>query len=139
VKRDWKRWEFKRKDRQSNDLWGMENRIWDYESPTGIVIVKVLFDRLLCMFGWKRKVIIRMETYRDLYVPHIPHEKVETKDFNHHWLRIEGVLVRVVEHSQSVQLTIEGELPEELSQKLVFDLKDKLELIEETEYEVIAI
>lgn len=44
-KRDWKRWEFRRKDGQSNNLWEMGDRIWDYQCPSGIVIVKVLFDR----------------------------------------------------------------------------------------------
>jgi hypothetical protein len=56
-------------------------------------------------------------------------------EFNIHRIRVEGVVVRYQEDSSSIRMTVEGKLADRLLDKLVSDLKGKLERIEGKKYQ----
>jgi hypothetical protein len=69
-----------------------------------------------------------------LYTPSIAHEAVPQNEdeFRIYRIRIAGVVVRYVEESYTVQVTIEGELPTAIVGSLQEDLTRKLALLEQS-------
>ena len=72
-----------------------------------------------------------------LYQPGIPHE-VLSKDpdkYGVYRIRIDDVVVRYVEDTHSVQVTVEGDLPAEAIEHIRDDLIEKLEVLEQSPIE----
>lgn len=72
---------------------------------------------------------------KNLYTPNIPHRSIpkDKEEYNVYRISIEGVIVRYVEDSRTVQVTVEGELPEETIEILKADVLRKFSLLENTE------
>src|SRR5262249_54107149 len=68
-----------------------------------------------------------------LYTPPVPHEPLPASedDFRVHRIRVDGTVVRYVEESHTVQVTVEGELAPETVRQLRQDLRRKLQSIEQ--------
>ncbi|MEO0975092.1 MAG: hypothetical protein AAFX85_18545, partial [Pseudomonadota bacterium] len=66
------------------------------------------------------------------YAPDQADEVLADRDdeYNVHRIRIGDVVVRYVEDIDSIQVTIEGQLPEALIRQLKADLVEKLSLLE---------
>jgi hypothetical protein len=75
----------------------------------------------------------RPDLLDSLYRPSVPHECIpedEDEWGEVHRVRVEGVVVRYEEDMWRVQVTVEGELPEELVEVLRRDLTETLEALE---------
>lgn len=128
--RKWVCWEMKRSDHKGNYLWRIKNTLWERE------------------VNWQKeyqehnKELIQQlgkepdfEVFKKLYKPDIPHEQQPKNEdeYNVYRINIDGVIVRYVENSHLVQVTVEGELPETVIDKLKADLLEKFSLLENTD------
>ena len=68
------------------------------------------------------------ELLSKLYRPNVPHTKLPEREdeFGVYRISIDGVTVRYVEESYSVQVTVEGKLPSQTIEALKTDLLEKL-------------
>lgn len=132
IERRWQRWAVRRRDRKPNRLWGVRQALfkrqvrWEKEFSREV-------EELTKALGAEPDLDLALE----LYQPDLPHEeipKVES-EYNVFRIRINGVVVRYVEDSHSVQVTIEGDLPQASAQTLVSDLVTKLSTLENAPYE----
>ena len=73
-----------------------------------------------------------LDLFARRYQPPVPHEKLGAADaeYNVHRIQIAGVTIRYVEGRLSVQLTVEGELPQPTLAVLTRDLLEKLAALE---------
>jgi len=133
TERRWQRWEITRKDGDPNHLWQfrlaacwrgvelpkeLEKQLRDLVQDLGAAPDLDLWDKLFC--------------------PPVPHEKMPANDDEHGVTRIkiEGVIVRYVEDMRTVQMTVEGDLPESLTETLAADLDEKITRLENVPCEV---
>lgn len=128
--RKWIRWEIKRSDHKSNHLWEMRNALWYRESnwqENYQKDIKGLIEEL--------GVEPDFEVLKSLYSPNLTHEKIPDNPDENKVYRIDigGVTVRYVEDWAIIQVTVEGELSENLIEILKADLLEKLSLLENTE------
>ena len=60
-------------------------------------------------------------------------------EYNVHRIKVEGTVVRYVEETDSIQMTVEGELPQKTLDALTRDLRDKLSALENAPCELIGL
>ncbi|MFN0057398.1 MAG: hypothetical protein ACKVX7_02990 [Planctomycetota bacterium] len=120
--RNWQRWEVLRRDRKSNGLWKKRRLLWDCGSSFALLRPKNVDEATR----------VQLDIVSNLYRPPIPHEQMPTVEFEFNVFRIkvDGIVVRYVEDTYSVQLTIEGELPTATVEVLTSDLSKKLGVVE---------
>ncbi len=132
IERRWQRWVVRRRDRKPNRLWEIRQALFSRQ---------VRWEKEFCGQVEELSKALGAEPDLDLalklYQPHLPHEEMpkvqsEYKVFR---IRINGVVVRYVEDSHSIQVTIEGDLPQASAQTLVSDLVTKLSTLENAPYE----
>ncbi|PPD39831.1 MAG: hypothetical protein CTY16_18295 [Methylobacter sp.] len=130
TERKWPRWEVKRLDRKSNHLWEIGMALFDFEMGWSDKYAKSI-ENLSEALG-KTVDINHIEMAKVLYTPDIPHTKLpEVEDeYNVHRLEIDGVIVRYVEDSRHIQVTVEGSLPENIIEQLKSDMLKKLAFLE---------
>ena len=82
-----------------------------------------------------------LELFDRLYKPAVAHEAVANSEDEHNVVRIkvEGVVVRYVEEMGSIQMTVEGDLPQKTSDALTRDLIEKLSKLENAPCELIRL
>lgn len=82
-----------------------------------------------------------LELFSRRYKPSIAHEPLEHREDEHgvHRIKVEGVIVRYVEGMHSIQITVEGELPEGVAKSLSADLLDKVAKLENTRCTLVAL
>jgi hypothetical protein len=133
--RQWKRWEMNRSDRKPNQLWYMRQAIW-YRDMNWQENYPRDMNKLIEELGKKTD----FGVLKNLYSPNIPHQNIpkneDDEEYNVYQICIEGVIVRYVEGSVSVQVTVEGELSEEIVEILKSDLLEKFSLLENTECDI---
>ncbi len=132
TERHWQQWEFRRKDGGHNRLWKIRLALWTRRA------------------GWEKEHAEHFEKLREelgagpdldivanLYRPGIPHEEMKSGEDEHRTFRIkvDGVVVRYVEDMTSIQMTIEGEQAQEVTDVLTADLVEKLTRLENALYE----
>lgn len=127
--RQWKRWEVKRCNRKYNHLWEMRNRESNWQENYQKNIKKLIEE-----LGKEPN----LDLIKSLYSPNIPYQNIpeNDKEYKIYRICIDGVIVRYVEGSVSVQVTVEGELPEETVEILKSDLLEKFSLLENTECDI---
>lgn len=133
TQRKWARWEMKRRDRKYNFLWYIRRALtslrfnWkdDYEKE---------IEHLSRELGFAPDV----ESVAGIYSPDIPHEQLpETDDeYNVFRIRVNGVVVRFVEESHGIQVTVEGELPSEIVEIIKAHTLKKISVLENAEYDI---
>ncbi len=127
TERNWQRWEIVRQDGKPNHIWHIRQALWSRE------------------FNWEKEFHDEMEKLRVelgaspdldllkiLYCPAIPHEqmpKVE-EEYNVFRNKVDGIVVRYVEDNHSIQMTVEGELPQPTVEVLASDLREKMVILE---------
>ncbi|HEV7924992.1 MAG TPA: hypothetical protein VGR14_06530 [Verrucomicrobiae bacterium] len=150
----WQRWEIRRVDRNLNHLWQIRLALFcrdarlvqEFQSQNEEVTQELGAAPDLALVpklyrpGVLHDEIPKVEEAR-AYPPRWPAgllqedtPKVED-EHNVFRIRIDGIVVRYVEGSHSVQMTVEGELPQESSQALAADLVTKLSALENAPYE----
>ena len=125
TNRRWPRFEVHREDRGLLHLWLMEQALFskkvgwdDYDSQVAALTQQLGGPALL-------------DLVPELYRPSVPHEVVR-EDHRVRRIRVGDVIVRYVEDSFHIQVTIEGELPAEYVEQLRLDLVGKLGELERT-------
>ncbi len=133
TERRWQRWEFRRKDRQGNSLWYIEQALWSRDIGREKDLQKEM-EELTERYGSAPD----LDLAARLYQPEIPHETMPRgeDEYNVVKIRIDGVIVRYVRGMYSIQMTVEGDLPRPTIDALTFDLLGKLSILENTPYEL---
>ena len=65
-----------------------------------------------------------------LYSPDVPHSQMPQQEYNVFRINVDGVIVRYVEDLYNVQVTVEGNLPEDVIEKIKSDVLEKFSLLE---------
>jgi hypothetical protein len=133
TNRNWVRWEVTRIDQKANKLLEIRIALAYFEGKWEDSYNKAI-NKLKKEIGK----IPDFNILRSLYKPKILHHQIpEYEEENEvHRIKIDNVIVRYVEDSWSIQVTVEGELPEKTINILKSDLVEKLSLLENTKYEL---
>ena len=72
--------------------------------------------------------------FETLYAPPVATEIIgkDEDEFRVYRIRVDDVIVRYVDDSYTIKVTVEGELPESLVEQLKKDITDKLAALEQT-------
>jgi hypothetical protein len=125
--KNWSRWEIKRTDGKSNHLWEVRQALWHIE-VNWIEDFQKSIKTLHTALGHE----LDVKVIRDIYNPDVPHEAVpEVEDeYQTYRILVDAVTVRYVEDMDSVQVTVEGRLPESTIAQLLENARYKLAYIE---------
>lgn len=123
TERRWQRWEIVRRDRKPNHLWGIQQALWHREVRWDKEFREQM-EQLNRELGREPN----LDLMATLYQPGVPHEQRPAVESEYRVLRIsvEGITVRYVEDMRSIQLTVEGELPQQIVDVLTSDLLGKM-------------
>ena len=126
--RRWTRFEVFRQDQDQIHLWSMRQALWyrQYGSDKAEE-----WDRQLqAELGSPAK----LDFLPLLYRPPVAHEELpkDPEAYGVHRIRVGTVVVRYVEDTPTVQVTVEGELPAEDIEQIRVDLIQKLEALEQS-------
>lgn len=129
--RKWPRLEIVRSDFKPNHLWEIKEALWG-KTVGCHTNLEASLNRL-ATYGLNPNLEVAVQ----LYHPEFPHEdvlkNVDTEDeYDVFRIKINGVVVRYVESMHSVQLTAEGELPQDIIDRLGNDLLHKMQQLENT-------
>lgn len=131
AKRDWPRWEVSREDNRSNSLWEIRQALWSFN-----VGWKEDYEESLLRLEDELGMIPDVKSVESLYRPAIVHEPLpdQEEEYDIYRIIVEKTVVRYVEDSHCVQITVEGELPELTVRHLVEDVREKLSKLENRKY-----
>jgi hypothetical protein len=133
TERKWQQWEIRRKDGKNNRLWELQIALWERKAGPDKEF-KERMERLTQGYG----VTPNLDLVINLYRPGVSHEPIEEVEGENRIfrIRVEGVVVRYVDDTWSIQMTVEGELPQETIDALTSDLVEKMIALENTSYEL---
>jgi len=125
--RRWPRFAVHREDRKMLHLWEMRQALWS--KSVGWDDFEPTVERLRRDLGDTPRLDILPELYR----PKLAHAVLPDDEAEHqtHRIRIGGVVVRYVEDSFTIQVTVEGELSADDVARLRSDIAAKLEALEQ--------
>ncbi len=136
TNRQWTRWEVKRRDKKFNQLWELRQALWRLENNWENSYQKDM--RTLTKSLGKTPDLLLVN---ELYKPNHTHKALpeNEEEYGIYRISIDDVVVRYVEEFHCVQVTVEGELPENIINLLKDDLLTKVSLLENTKYELTVI
>ena len=122
----WPRFEIHRLDRRPNHLWQLRQLAWS--QSVGWDDVEKWARELTEELGDPP----RSDILPTLYSPRIADEiyPADVNEYNVYRIRVGDIPVRYVENTFAIQVTVEGQLPDEAVQELKNDLTIKFELLE---------
>jgi hypothetical protein len=127
TERRWIRFELRRQDGKANHLWALRQALWAKEMNW--------HDRESQALALETELGTRpqLDLLASLYSPPVSHEVLPKNEDEHNVYRIhvDGVVVRYVEESWSVQVTVHGELPSDIVERLQQDLTRTLGALEQ--------
>ena len=142
TERRWQRWELRRKDGQSIHLFDFQQALWAKRIPElakNVTNLSEEFQRpsLEEELGSAPDLAL----YERLFRPVVAHEVLTRPEdeYGVHRIRIEGVIVRYVEDMCCIQMTVEGDLPQQTIDSLTQDLREKLSALENTACELLQL
>jgi hypothetical protein len=132
TERQWQQWELNRGDKKRLHLFECQMLIWD--GPIGRDEAS---EKRKNELEQELGALPDLSLFPLLYQPDLAHETVPDaeSEYRVHRLKIDDVIVRYVEDSYSIQMTIEGDLPASTIDDLRADLLRKLSALENTECE----
>jgi len=149
TKRQWKRWDVRREDRRMNSLFEMSSaanwKKWIDNKwrpmPGSVFDPQIELEKEMGAFEEKHGFVPDLDLLAELYTPPVAHEKVapDEKEFRVHRITVNGVTVRYNEDSNSIRVTVEGDLPTSTTDTIISDLLSKLSALERKPYEVIRL
>lgn len=136
TERKWPRWEVRRKDGNRTHLFEYEQAVWakripELSKPDG-ALAKLKREQKIPSLEEELGQPPDLELFDRLYKPPVAHEPLakSEEEYNVRRIKIEGVVVRYGEETDAVQMTVEGELPQQTLEILTRDLLDKLSRLE---------
>lgn len=135
TKRQWQRWEFIRHDGRQNRIWEIAQARWYRDA--GWKEEAQELEKLAQELGSRPN----LDLAGKLFSPPIDHAACARAVEEHNIFRIKvnGVLVRYVYDTVSVQMTVEGLLPHAATEILVADLRKKLETLENAPFDLMQL
>lgn len=125
TERRWTRWELKRADHAPNHLWRMRQAVFSRNAGLDDPYRESI-RQLAEEIGMEPDI----DLVKGLYSPDIAHRRLPQQEHNVFRISIEGVTVRYVEDFYTVQVTVEGSLPDEVIETIRSDLLGKFSLLE---------
>ena len=135
--RQWPRIEFFREDGELNQLSRIRQVQWKQEMSGKIAVFKEGLDEEIKELKSAIGATPDFALARNLYRPAVDHEVLPQAEDEYNVFRVKvgGVVIRYVEDSSTVWLTVEGNLPTTTIDNLVSELRMKLGRLENTAYE----
>jgi hypothetical protein len=129
--RRWSRWAIFRADRRSH-------RLWEIQAASMWRDARLEFRRKLGVLIGENGAAPDFDLAEKLYRPPLAHTPLPEVEGESGIFRIdvEGVIVRYVQDFNSIQMTVEGDLPSETMTALTGDLLEKLSRLENTRCEL---
>lgn len=133
TERRWQRWELRRKDHKPNRLWDIDQALW-YRDVHWEKDLQEQMEKLTQEYGAPPDLDLAARLYR----PDVSHEAMPEVEDEYGVVRIKvgEVIVRYVEDGYSIQMTVEGDLPQQTIDSLATELLGKLSALENTPYEL---
>ena len=145
TERRWLRWEVRRKDGEMNHLVAFRQAVMT-KQIAGFAKANKELAKLQKNLGIPslEEELGRppdLDLFAKRYRPPVDHEVLPQpiEEFDVHRIKVGGIIVRYVEDMHSVQLTVEGDLPQETVADLTRDLVDKLSMLENAPFELIKL
>jgi hypothetical protein len=129
TRREWQRWAVLRTDGKYLNLWEMRMLLFYDEAEW-----REQLQENLQILREKTGAIPDLKTVRGLYRPEIPHEEMPEREDEGSVFRVKihDTVVRYVQETKSVVITVEGKLDDAVTKALVDDLRSKIEVLENT-------
>ena len=124
----WKRWRFQRKDKKRNQLWKIR-QAW-YNLNRGKGDVKALQKE----FGYDIDVSKAIELYQFKDINTYKELPTNSNEYNVYRICVNNVTIKFVESSYDVQATIEGELNNDIMEKIQETILQKVSKLENCDY-----
>lgn len=133
TERRWPRRELRRSDGRPNHLWEYQQACW-FRSVGWEKDLQEQLASLTEELGTEPDLALAEQLFR----PSVAHEALADDDDAHDTVRImvEGVVVRFVNTMYAVQMTVEGDLPQETVDAIAGELRDRLSVLENTSHEL---
>jgi len=133
TERPWQRWEIVGRGRRRNHLWEIQRAVW-YRNVGWKEDLGKQLEQLAQELGRQPD----LELADQLFCPPVPHERVPSTDEEYNVVRIkvDGIMVRYVAGTYSIQITVEGLLPPASVQTLASDFCDKISKLENAPFEM---
>jgi hypothetical protein len=141
TKRNWQRWEVRRADGERIHLWEFSQALWEKQFPQFKQAAEISTENALPSLEEEIGCVPDLELFERLYNPDVEHEtlsKIEG-EYGTRRLKIKGTIVRYVEMSHCIQLTIEGDLPEQTVNSLKEDLRERLSNLENSDCNIVQL
>lgn len=136
TSRNWKRWELGREDEDINSLWEYEQAAWskmypEMDEPDGN-LAQIMEEMEMPTLEEKLGGPPDLDLFARLFQPPIEFEALPDLEgeYGVKRIRIDGVIVRYVQDSFSIQMTVEGELRQTTLDLLIGDLLEKFSQLE---------
>jgi len=130
--RRWRRWEFAREDEELNHLWDIEQLWMERQFPSLDGLSKIREELGEPPLEEELGGPIDFDALIDLFRPPVEHESIpdDLEEYGVKRICVHGVVVRYVRDSYDVQMTVEGELDDAITDRLIRDLREKLARLE---------
>lgn len=137
--RQWRQISIRRIDRKPNRLWEIRHHLFDLQHPQFRQLQPDSAQRFqeTCQKFAQAGIVVNGELIDSLYSPPFDHLRCvrrESDRFNVYRIMINDVLVRYTEDTWSIDITVEGQLPEATLKALIDDLCEKLGRLENTKF-----
>lgn len=136
TERRWPRWEVRRKDGEMNHLFDYQQALWAKQMPAtakaGEELARLKKQLEIPSLEEALGGPPDLDLYERLYQPSVAHKRLPKSETEHgvHRISVDGVVVRYVEAMDSIQMTVEGDLPSQTLDALTRDLLDKFSKLE---------
>lgn len=144
TERRWLRWEVRRKDHRIIHLWQYERALWEKKFRKSKQTMEEFAETPPARFPTLEEELGStpdFELFERLYRPPLAHEVVPDNEDEYGVcrIRIAGVVVRYVQNTHCIQITVEGALPEQTLDSLTQDLLDKMSKLENSTCKLIQL
>lgn len=144
TERQWPRWEIRRQDGKRHHLFDYQQSVWEKQFPefsqADTELAKITKHFEIPSLEDELGKPPDLDLFAQLYRPSVTHEIVAQEDeYGVHRIKVSGVIVRYVEEMESIQITVEGDLPEKTLQALTRDLLEKFSQLENSPCELIRL
>ena len=145
LRRDWPSWILERTDDEANQIWEIRQEWWNRELNLDMQShIKESFEGLDEEFLEDLVPVISEEQLEDiqkLYQSPFNDSLAQDDEENYgrYLLEVEKTVVRFDEDMYGVTITIEGQLPQDKSEKLLSTIKARLEALDDSAYKVTKI
>lgn len=133
TNREWQQWEVRQKDGKRNHLWEIEQALWHRD-----VSLKNEFQQQMEQLSQELRIRPDLDLAATLFRPALSHKEILKRDdeYNIFRIKVDGVVVRFAQNMASIQITVEGDLPQKSIDAITSERLGKMTSLENTAYEL---